>query len=140
MIGDTSNHIGLRLRRHRRRRPAGARTGDEVLSRGVPIGAVEVPAGDELMVLHRGRGVTAGYPVLAVVTATGLSRLGQARPGQSVSFARVPLAKSGRSGPCRDMPPSTASPSGPPASIRAHGSSAAGLNHDVFAAVVAVAS
>jgi allophanate hydrolase subunit 2 len=60
----------------------------EVLSRGVPVGAVEVPAGDELLVLHRGRGVTAGYPVLAVVTSTGLSALGQTRPGQSVRFRR----------------------------------------------------
>lgn len=61
-------------------------TQGEVLSRGVPIGAVEVPAGDELLVLHRGRGVTAGHPVLAVVTATGLSALGQVRPGQSLTF------------------------------------------------------
>jgi allophanate hydrolase subunit 2 len=61
-------------------------TEGEMLSRGVPIGAVEVPAGDELLVLHRGRGVTAGYPVLAVVTATGLSALGQVRPGQTIRF------------------------------------------------------
>jgi allophanate hydrolase subunit 2 len=52
----------------------------------VPVGAVEVPAGEELLVLHRGRGVTAGYPVLAVVTATGLSALGQVRPGQTIHF------------------------------------------------------
>jgi biotin-dependent carboxylase-like uncharacterized protein len=77
-----SNHIGLRLRGEVPRR----RTESETLSRGVPIGAVEVPAGDELLVLHRGRGVTAGYPVLAVVTATGLSAMGQVRPGQAVRF------------------------------------------------------
>ncbi|KUN58064.1 allophanate hydrolase [Streptomyces canus] len=77
-----SNHIGLRLRGDVPRRV----TKGEILSRGVPIGAIEVPAGDELLVLHRGRGVTAGYPVLAVVTATGLSALGQVRPGQAISF------------------------------------------------------
>lgn len=88
-----SNHIGLRMR--------GGKPGDvprrvatgEVLSRGVPVGAVEVPAGDELLVLHRGRGVTAGYPVLAVVTSTGLSALGQARPGQAVRFRRRTVAE-----------------------------------------------
>lgn len=79
-----SNHIGLRLTGPLPKRTA---TG-EVLSRGVPVGAVEVPAGDELLVLHRGRGVTAGYPVLAVVTATGLNALGQVRPGQAVRFRR----------------------------------------------------
>ncbi|MEU4223796.1 biotin-dependent carboxyltransferase family protein [Nonomuraea sp. NPDC026600] len=84
-----SNHIGLRMSGDVPRRTA---TG-EVLSRGVPVGAVEVPAGDELLVLHRGRGVTAGYPVLAVVTSTGLSALGQTRPGQPVRFRRRTVAE-----------------------------------------------
>lgn len=93
VIGNKSNHIGLRLSATGGARvPIRERT-DEVLSRGVPIGAVEVPAGDELLVLHRGRGVTAGYPVLAVVTRVGLSLLGQARPGHTVQFVRVPLAE-----------------------------------------------
>jgi len=84
-----SNHVGLRL--------AGAtpdRTeSGEVLSRGVPVGAVEVPAPGELLVLHRGRGVTAGYPVLAVVTTIGLNALGQARPGHRIRFRRQTLAQ-----------------------------------------------
>ncbi|MGW1778297.1 5-oxoprolinase subunit C family protein [Streptomyces sp. NPDC002143] len=86
-VSPRSNHIGLRLQGAVPRRVAQG----EVLSRGVPIGAVEVPAGDELLVLHRGRGVTAGYPVLAVVTATGLSALGQVRPGQTLRFRRRTL-------------------------------------------------
>ena len=93
VIGNHSNHIGLRLTPGARASLPVREQSSEVLSRGVPIGAVEVPAGDELLILHRGRGVTAGYPVLAVVTATGLSRLGQARPGQSVEFVRVTLAE-----------------------------------------------
>lgn len=92
-VSPQSNHVGLRM--------AGTSPGDiprrvatgEVLSRGVPVGAVEVPAGDELLVLHRGRGVTAGYPVLAVVTATGLSALGQVGPGRSVRFRRRTVAE-----------------------------------------------
>jgi 5-oxoprolinase (ATP-hydrolysing) subunit C len=83
-----SNHIGLRMSGDVPRRVA---TG-EMLSRGVPVGAVEVPTGDELPVLHRGRGVTAGYPVLAVVTSVGLSALGQARPGHSIRFRRRTIA------------------------------------------------
>jgi allophanate hydrolase subunit 2 len=43
--------------------------------------------------LHRGRGVTAGYPVLAVVTTTGLDALGQVRPGQVVRFRRRTVAE-----------------------------------------------
>jgi len=89
VVGDKSNHIGLRLTPGIKAVLPVRERSDEILSRGVPIGAVEVPAGNELLVLHRGRGVTAGYPVLAVVTTVGLSRLGQVRSGQSVSFPRV---------------------------------------------------
>ena len=92
VVGDRSNHIGLRLGRADRGPLPGREAATEVLSRGVPIGAVEVPDGDELLVLHRGRGVTAGYPVLAVVTSVGLSRLGQARPGDTVRFRHVTCA------------------------------------------------
>lgn len=88
-VGASSNHIGLRLGRADHGSIPHRQTHAEVLSRGVPIGAVEVPAGDEILVLHRGRGVTAGYPVLAVVTTVGLSRLGQARPGDTVRFRPV---------------------------------------------------
>ena len=89
VVTPQSNHVGLRMRGQAPQRQARG----EVLSRGVPIGAVEVPAGGELLVLHRGRGVTAGYPVLAVVTSAGLSALGQARPGDTVRFRRSSVAE-----------------------------------------------
>ncbi|MBS1674217.1 MAG: biotin-dependent carboxyltransferase family protein [Actinobacteria bacterium] len=85
LLTPTSNHIGLRMTGPLPERVAKG----EVLSRGVPVGAVEVPPGDELLVLHRGRGVTAGYPVLAVVTSGSLDVLAQARPGQRLRFRRV---------------------------------------------------
>ncbi len=84
-----SNHVGLRLAGCT---PDRSHTG-EVLSRGVPVGAIEVPAPGELLVLHRGRGVTAGYPVLAVATTTALNSLGQARPGHRIRFRRQTLAE-----------------------------------------------
>lgn len=86
LVGPASNHIGLRMRSSATLPLPRRETSTELLSRGVPIGAIEVPAGDELLVLHRGRGVTAGYPVLAVATRAGLSQLGQVRPGDSVRF------------------------------------------------------
>ncbi|HKT56254.1 MAG TPA: biotin-dependent carboxyltransferase family protein [Microbacterium sp.] len=86
-ITDKSNHIGLRMTG---RLPVREVT-HEILSRGVPIGAVEIPPGDELVVLHRGRGVTAGYPVLAVVTPVSLDTLAQVRPGEHVRFRHATL-------------------------------------------------
>lgn len=84
VVTPASDHIGLRLvgKVPKRTSPG------EILSRGVPVGAVEVPVGEELLVLHRGRGVTAGYPVPAVATSVGLTQLGQARPGQRIRFQR----------------------------------------------------
>ncbi|MEE9095201.1 biotin-dependent carboxyltransferase family protein [Pseudarthrobacter phenanthrenivorans] len=88
-VSPRSNHIGLRL--------GGAlperQLTSEVLSRGVPVGAIEVPSREELLVLHRGRGVTAGYPVLAVVTSRSLDLLAQARPGHTVTFRKTTVAE-----------------------------------------------
>jgi biotin-dependent carboxylase-like uncharacterized protein len=85
-VSPVSNHIGLRLGGG----PVPRRTtSGEVLSRAVPIGAVEAPPGDELLILHRGRGVTAGYPVLGVVTSASLDTLAQVRPGQQLRFQRT---------------------------------------------------
>ncbi|MCU1565969.1 MAG: biotin-dependent carboxylase-like protein, partial [Pseudarthrobacter sp.] len=88
-VSGRSNHIGLRLGGELPERQS---TG-EVLSRGVPVGAVEVPSREELLVLHRGRGVTAGYPVLAVVTSTSLDVLAQVRPGDKVRFRKTTVAE-----------------------------------------------
>lgn len=77
-----SDQVGLRLAADLPLTGAG-----EIVSRGVPVGAVEVPPSGELLVLLRGRLVTAGYPVVAVVTTESLDRLGQVRPGTSVRFA-----------------------------------------------------
>ncbi|MEV4989266.1 biotin-dependent carboxyltransferase family protein [Pseudarthrobacter sp. LMD1-1-1.1] len=88
-VSPRSNHIGLRL--------GGAlperQLTSEVLSRGVPVGAIEVPSRDELLVLHRGRGVTAGYPVLGVVTSRSLDVLAQSRPGHTVTFRKTSVAE-----------------------------------------------
>lgn len=84
-IQPRSNHIGLRLAGRVPRREAKG----EILSRGVPIGAVEAPSAEELLILHRGRGITAGYPVIAVATTAALDVLAQARPGDRVRFAET---------------------------------------------------
>jgi biotin-dependent carboxylase-like uncharacterized protein len=87
VVSPRSNHVGLRLAGLLPRRTC---TG-EVLSRGVPVGAIEVPSTTELLVLHRGRGVTAGYPVLGVLTGSGLDAMAQVRPGQRVQFRPTTL-------------------------------------------------
>ncbi|MFJ5958917.1 biotin-dependent carboxyltransferase family protein [Paenarthrobacter sp. NPDC092416] len=80
-----SNHVGLRLDGpvvH----PQGL---GEVVSHGVPVGAFEIPHGDELIILGRYRTLTAGYPIVAFATKASLPMLGQARPGQRMTFRWV---------------------------------------------------
>lgn len=84
-VGEHSDHVGLRLRG-----PAPVRAAqEEILSRGVPTGTVEVPPAGGLIVLLRGRFLTAGYPVLAVATSVAVDRLGQVAPGDRLSFKAV---------------------------------------------------
>lgn len=89
-VSPNSDHVGLRAEG-----PAPARTGDtEILSRGVPVGAVEVPPSGGLLILLYGRLVTAGYPVPYVATTVSLDTLGQVRPGDRLVLRRtdVPTA------------------------------------------------
>lgn len=89
VVSMDSNHVGIRL-------DAVGETQTppllpEMRSRGIPIGAVEVTPAGQFIILHRGRSVTAGYPVVAVVTRTSLSAAGQQRPGDRVVFREVSI-------------------------------------------------
>jgi allophanate hydrolase subunit 2 len=84
-VGGKSNHVGLRLDGpviH----PEGL---GEIVSHGVPIGAFEIPHGDELIILGRSRTLTAGYPIVAVAATSSLPMLGQASPGRRMTFRWV---------------------------------------------------
>ncbi|WP_245413078.1 biotin-dependent carboxyltransferase family protein [Arthrobacter celericrescens] len=84
-VGPRSNHVGLRLDGpvvH----PEGL---GEIVSHGVPIGAFEIPHGDELIILGRSRTLTAGYPIVAIAAKASLPMLGQASPGRKMTFRWV---------------------------------------------------
>lgn len=87
-----SNHIGLRLDAP----PIDRTSSDEIASRGVPIGAVEVPPTGGIIILLRGRLVTAGYPVVAVVTTESLDVLAQVRPRDDVRMTLCDSASARR--------------------------------------------
>lgn len=83
-----SDHVGLRLEGA----PVEQTSTDEILSRGVPVGAVEVPPTGGIIILLRGRLVTAGYPVVAVVTTESQDLLAQVRPGDALRILRCDVA------------------------------------------------
>ncbi|HJG81349.1 MAG TPA: allophanate hydrolase [Brevibacterium senegalense] len=89
-VGTQSDHIGVRLEGHSLVRTIG----DEILSRGVPVGAVEIPPTGGMIMLLRGRPLTAGYPVPAVVARGWHHLLGQIRPGDRVTLVPTTPAQS----------------------------------------------
>lgn len=89
-VGAQSDHAGIRLEGTDAPR---SRT-SEILSRGVPVGAIEVPPAGGMIALLRGRPLTAGYPVPAVVARGWHSQLAQIRPGDTVSLIPTTPAQS----------------------------------------------
>lgn len=89
-VDTNSDHVGVRLTG-----PSFARAiTTEILSRGVPLGAVEQPPTGGPIILMRGRPLTAGYPVPAVVARSSHSALGQLRPGDTVSLRMTTPSRS----------------------------------------------
>ncbi|MBK6009893.1 biotin-dependent carboxyltransferase family protein [Streptomyces sp. MBT53] len=80
-----SNHVGLRLDGP----VLHPDTETEIVSHGVPIGALQIPHADELIVLGRYRSLTAGYPIVGVASRASLPLLGQAGPGRELRFRWV---------------------------------------------------
>ena len=82
-----SDHVGMRL--------SGVDldlvVAGEILSRGVPIGAIEITPSGELIILLRGRLLTAGYPVVAVLTRSAIDQASQAIPGTKISLEVVSM-------------------------------------------------
>ena len=85
MVSPQSDHVGLRAEG-----PTPARTtSHEILSRGVPVGAIQVPPSGGLLVLLYGRLLTAGYPIPYVATTVSMDTLGQVRPGDRLVLRRT---------------------------------------------------
>jgi allophanate hydrolase subunit 2 len=85
IVTTRSNHVGLRLDGP----VLHPDTDAEIVSHGVPIGALQIPHADELIVLGRYRSLTAGYPIVGVASRASLPLLGQAGPGRELRFRWV---------------------------------------------------
>lgn len=86
-VKEESNRMGLRLAgpKIERRRPG------DLLTEGVPPGAVQVPPEGQPVILFVEHGTTGGYPKIAAVISADLWRVGQLRPRDEVEFEIVTL-------------------------------------------------
>ncbi|HEY0117317.1 MAG TPA: urea amidolyase family protein [Cellulomonas sp.] len=79
-VAPASNRVALRLDGP----PLGRSRDDELPSEGLVLGAVQVPHDGRPVVFGPDHPVTGGYPVVAVLTAEGIARAAQCRPGDRV--------------------------------------------------------
>ena len=79
------NRMGVRLQGP----PILHRSGADVLSDSIPLGAIQVPADGQPIILLADRQTTGGYAKIAVVLREDVYRLAQATPGQVVRFRQM---------------------------------------------------
>ena len=77
--------MGLRLEGA----PVAADPGREMITEGVALGAVQVPAGGQPIILFVEQQTTGGYPKIANVISADLHSVGQLRPRDEIRFERV---------------------------------------------------
>jgi biotin-dependent carboxylase-like uncharacterized protein len=87
-ITQQSNRAGLRLAGPDIR----AQRSSELLTEGLPLGAIQVPPNAQPIILFVDQQTTGGYPKIANVIAADLHRLGQMRPGDDVQFELVEVS------------------------------------------------
>lgn len=90
IVTETADRMGYRLRgAHLTRARAG-----EILSCGVPLGAIQVPPDGQPIVLMADHQTTGGYPIIATVVSADLVHVAQRAPGESVRFQVFSLPRS----------------------------------------------
>jgi antagonist of KipI len=87
-VAEESNRMGLRLEGA----PISAVSGGEMISEGVSLGAVQIPASGLPIILFVEQQTTGGYPKIANVISADLSSLGQLRPRDEIRFELVDIA------------------------------------------------
>jgi len=69
--------------------PVQHRDGADIISDGIPLGAVQVPGDGLPIILLADRQTTGGYTKIATVISVDIPRIAQAKPGDRVKFQRV---------------------------------------------------
>lgn len=88
-LRDDSNRSGLRLQGE----PVLPMQRRELLTEGIPLGAVQIPPDGQPIVLFVDQQTTGGYPKIANVIAADLWRVGQLRPRDKVTFSFVKISE-----------------------------------------------
>ncbi len=66
-----------------------AKSGTDIVSDGIALGSVQIPAGGQPIILLADRQTVGGYAKIATVIRADLPKLAQMRPGDTVRFAKA---------------------------------------------------
>ncbi|MGB2667468.1 MAG: biotin-dependent carboxyltransferase family protein [Candidatus Acidiferrum sp.] len=86
-VSEASDRTGLRLEGH----SIQYKLAEEMITEGVPLGAIQVTPSGQPIVLFVEQQTTGGYPKIANVIGVDLHRVGQLRPRVEVRFERTSL-------------------------------------------------
>jgi biotin-dependent carboxylase-like uncharacterized protein len=86
-VSEQSDRAGLRLKGD----TVSARETRQLLTDGIPLGAIQVPQDGQPIILFVDQQTTGGYPKIASVIAADMHRIGQLRPRDKVRFAEVSI-------------------------------------------------
>ena len=87
IVSEQSDRTGLRLKGETVR----PREQSELLTDGIPLGAIQVPQDGQPIILFVDQQTTGGYPKIANVIAADMHRVGQLRPRDEVRLADVSI-------------------------------------------------
>jgi len=90
IVSETADRMGYRLISPSPLR-RGGRGEVELISCGVPLGAIQVPADGQPIVLMADHQTTGGYPIIATVIGEDIARVAQSVPGDRLMFRAVTL-------------------------------------------------
>ncbi len=88
-VSEQSDRAGLRLKGE----AITPREQRQLLTDGIPLGAIQVPQDGQPILLFVDQQTTGGYPKIANVIAADMHRVGQLRPRDEVRFAEVSIAE-----------------------------------------------
>ena len=84
-VSQNSNRMGLRIRGPK----IYNKTSKDILTEGLPLGAIQVPGDGDLIISFVDHQTTGGYPKITNVITADLHKVGELKPGDKFMFKLV---------------------------------------------------
>ncbi|MDR2090927.1 MAG: biotin-dependent carboxyltransferase family protein [Clostridiales bacterium] len=86
-LTNDSDRMGIKLDGE----PVESKNGSDIISDGIPLGAVQIPASGKPIVMTADRQTAGGYAKIAVVISSDIPKLAQLKPGEALKFKEISL-------------------------------------------------